>query len=178
MHQGTLSHQTEMVVVPSGHRSGGVPSAVYDGYRLGLEGACVDVVIATRLVNGTPVVLASKRVIGKPFGGYWWMQGGAVQGYRSILDFLSERAEKECGLRPRIVGLVGFYRTCAEDGIASTMQPCYVATVPREAIEQAKADSDHSSWALFSLEDLEKLPPNEQHWYPMRVFRRVLESMA
>src|SRR6476620_11071020 len=99
---GTFSHPVERIVVPAGQRTGGVPSADYDAYRAGLDSACADVVVCSRLRSGKAVVLASKRGPGKPFAGCWWMQGGATHSYRSILEFVSERAEKECGIRPTI----------------------------------------------------------------------------
>lgn len=105
------------------------------------------------------------------------MQGGAFHPYRSIVEFLEERAEKECGVRPKIEGLIGVFRTCAEDFHASTTQPCYVGSVAYKDLIKAKPDIDHTSWRLLKLEDLQTLPEEEKHWYPMLAFRLALESM-
>lgn len=105
------------------------------------------------------------------------MQGGAFHPYRSITDFLAERAEKECGVRPKIEGLIGVFRTCAEDFHASTIQPCYVGSIEYADIIKAKPDMDHSSWRLLSLRDLQNLPAEEKHWYPMLTFQLALESI-
>lgn len=155
----------------------GVEKKVYDSYNLGLERACADVVITLRLPDGQGAVLASKWSNEKPFGGKWWMQGGAFHPYRSITDFLAERAEKECGVRPKIEGLIGVFRTCAEDFHASTIQPCYVGSIEYQDLKKAKPDIDHSSWRLLKLVDLRNLPEEEKHWYPMLTFKLALESM-
>ena len=155
----------------------GVEKETYENYNLGLERACADIVITVRLPSGAGAVLASKRINGKPFGGKWWMQGGAFHPYRSIIDFLGERAEKECGVRPKVEGLIGVFRTCAEDHSASTIQPCYVGRVSYEGLIKAKPDIDHISWALLKLEDLQTLPEEEKHWYPMLAFKLALESI-
>lgn len=155
----------------------GVSKEVYDNYGLGLERACADIVITLKGPNGNGAVLASKRSKEKPFGGKWWMQGGAFHPYRSIGDFLVERAEKECGVRPKIEGLIGVFRTCAEDYHASTIQPCYVGSIEYADIIKAKPDMDHSSWRLLSLRDLQNIPAEEKHWYPMLTFQLALESM-
>ena len=78
-YRGALQFQE--VMVPDGHRMGGVEPQFYDGYRAGLDSACSDIVITTLLPGRTPrvsAVLAVKRASGKLFGGKWWMQGGAI----------------------------------------------------------------------------------------------------
>lgn len=80
----TSAEGFEEIVVPEGHRAGGVESVYYNGYRQGLDSACDDVVITTWLPVGVPAVLASKRAPGKLFGKKWWMQGGATHSYRGV----------------------------------------------------------------------------------------------
>ena len=111
------------------------------------------------------------------FGGKWWMQGGSYHTYRSISDFVLERAEKECGVRPKIQGLIGVFRTCAEDIICSTTNVCYVGYVPYEEVVKAQADKDHSDVRLITLCSLDLVPNHEKHWYPMTVFKQALRTM-
>lgn len=169
--------QNKKVKLPSGIKKGGVSKDVYYNYSLGLERACADVVITVRLPNGDDAVLAIKRAIDKPFGGMWWMQGGSFHPYRSIIDFLVERAEKECGVRPKIEALVGVFRTCAEDQVCSTIQPCYVGKIDYRELSKIKLDQDHVEWDLLTLNDLEDLPQEEKHWYPMLAFKLAMETM-
>ncbi|OHA32388.1 MAG: hypothetical protein A2928_00065 [Candidatus Taylorbacteria bacterium RIFCSPLOWO2_01_FULL_45_15b] len=133
--------------------------------------------VTTTLPDGRHAVIASKRAVGKLFGGKWWMQGGAVHAYRSYTDFVAERAEKECGVRPVIQGLIGVFRTCAEDALGSTMNLCYVGFVPHGELEAARHDGDHTAQKFLTMEDLLQLPESEQHWYPMTVFRIALQTM-
>lgn len=164
--------------VPQGHLAGGVSPEIYNGYRKGLESACIDMVITTELSNGVPAVIASKRADNKPFGGTWFMYGGALHSYRSITEFIMGRVLKESGLTPKIEGLIGFFRTCAEDFLASTMQLCFVGYVPYyECVEQMKSDRDHTECKFFTFEDIVALPISEQHWYPMLVFQQALLTM-
>ncbi len=165
------------VKVPDEHRSGGVSSEDYANYRRGLDSACADVVITTVLPSGEPAVLAVKRSSTSCFGGKWWMQGGAVQAYRPLLDFLAERAARECGVPPVFEALIGVYRTTAGDVHASTLQPCYVARVSYEDAARAQADKDHSAYRFITLRDLDQISEAEMHWYPKRVFDLALRSM-
>ena len=167
------------VRVPAGHRFGGVAQRVYDGYRNGLEGACADIVITARMPkNGTPVVLASRRAMDKPFGRQWWMQGGAVHSYRSLQEFIIERAEKECGVRPKIEGIIGIFRTCAEDKLCSTTQICFVGFAPYEELSHVCVDNDHKEWRLIRLDELLELERYDNfHWYPAVTFERALTTM-
>ena len=167
----------EDVVIPEGHRAGGVESNVYNGYRQGLDSACIDVVITTRLPVGIPVVLATKRAPGKLFGNKWWMQGGALHSYRSIEDFLCERVQAECGVRPALEGFIGVFRTCADDRLGSTMNLCYVGYVPYEDVVTAGYDDDHTACRLLTMSDLAFLPDSEKYWYPMYVFRKAMTTM-
>lgn len=168
------------ITVPSGHRSGGVAPDIYDGYRQGLDSACADVVITTHMPDGEARVLAVKRALGKPFGGKWWMQGGAIQSYRLIEDFLVERAERECGVRLVIQALMGVFRTCAEDILASTTNLCYVGYAPYDMVERASVDKDHTAFRLFSAHEFyqdTQEHEEEWHWYPKMTFAQALSSM-
>lgn len=168
----------EDVTVPDNHRIGGVGPEVYDGYRQGLDSACADVVITTVLSDGVPAVLTSKRAPGKLFGNKWWMQGGAIHSYRRIIDFLEERAEKECGFRPRVQAFIGVFRTCADDRLGSTINLCYVGFVDhRELIKTHIWDKDHTDFKVLTLDTLKRIPKDEQHWYPMFVFKEALTTM-
>ena len=169
--------ETEDVLVPEGQRTGGVPTPVYDAFSVGSERACADIVITTHLADGTPAVLTARRAMNKPFGGKWWMQGGSYHTYRLRTDFLLERAEKECGVRPVIQGMIGEFRTCAEDFVCSTTNSCYVGYALYDAIMKARADKDHSGLRLLTLDDLSSIPPEERHWYPMFVFKQALTTM-
>lgn len=173
----TSAEGFEEIVVPEGHRAGGVESVYYNGYRQGLDSACDDVVITTWLPVGVSAVLASKRAPGKLFGKKWWMQGGATHSYRPIEDFLGERVKAECGVCPRLEGLIGVYRTCADDALGSTTNLCYVGYIPYEDLTAAGVDDDHTAFRLLSLRDLGLLPSEEKHWYPMGVFRKAMETM-
>ncbi|MDP3771772.1 MAG: hypothetical protein Q8Q94_00140 [bacterium] len=168
------------ITVPPGHRSGGVSPDIYDGYRQGLDSACADVVITTRMPDGEAGFLAVKRALGKPFGGKWWMQGGAIHSYRSIESFLVDRAERECGVSPVIQALIGVFRTCAEDFLASTTNLCYVGFAPYHMVERASADKDHIAFHLFSAHEFRGsvyTHKEEWHWYPIQVFNAALDSM-
>lgn len=171
------AHDFEEIMVPEGHVSGGVDSAMYDGYRKGLDSACVDVVITTVLPDGVAAVLASKRASGKLFGNKWWMQGGAIHSYRRVHGLLVERAEKECGARPRLEGFIGVFRTCAEDMLGATTNLCYVGFVPYDDLGKVKTDQDHTGLRLLTLEDCCGLPEEEKHWYPMYTFIIALKTM-
>ena len=168
------------IVQPPAGTTNGVPPDVYDAYRRGRDSACVDIMLATRLKDGTPAVLLSKRKVNVCFGGMWWMYGGAVGSYQSMTDFVVERAKKECGIRPdpSELVLVGVYRTCAPDIIGSTLQPCYAARVGLAEIQKYMGtDQAHESIKLFTLRELYQIPTAEQHWYPMRVASLVLQAL-
>jgi hypothetical protein len=164
-------------ISPPGEVGRGARPEVYDEYRRGLDGACADVVVTTCTSDGILAVIATRRAEGKCFGGAWWMQGGATHAYRSYVDFVQERAAKECGVTPDIQALIGIFRTCAEDVHASTFQPCYVGWVDPEKRAELVTDSDHHAIRLLTLADLDVLPQGQRHWYPMQVFRLALETM-
>ncbi|MDP3779169.1 MAG: hypothetical protein Q8R30_03965 [bacterium] len=168
---------SQAIVVPEGHRIGGVGSVYYNGYRQGLDSACADLVITTCLPVGGPAVLASKRAPGKLFGKKWWMQGGAIHSYRLIQDFLGERINAEAHVSPQIQGLIGVFRTCADDVLGSTINLCYVGYVPYPFLEAAGFDGDHTAVRLLSQIDLNLLPDEERHWYPMYAFAKAIETM-
>lgn len=170
---------TRSVLVPEGQRTGGVPKPIYDEFSTGSERACADIVVTTHLPNGKPAVLAIKRNQSQPFGGKWWMQGGSYHTYRLISDFVAERAEKECGVRPEIQGKIGDFRTCAEDYVCSTTNLCYVGYAPYDAIMKARTDKDHTSWRLFTADDFGLFNERSEgwHWYPIIAFTRALSTM-
>lgn len=156
----------------------GVGGDIYNSYRKGLDSACADVVVTTTdPFTGINYVLAGKRATGKCFGGSWWMQGGAIHAYRSIVEFVVERAAAECGVRPKIEACMALARTCAPDVNASTMQPCFVGRVDWEALKAANPDVDHSKVKTLSLSDFEEMDDDELHWYPRMMFTLALESM-
>lgn len=169
----------ENILVPEGQRTGGVPKPVYDEFSTGSERACADIVVTTHLPDGAPAVLAIKRNKNQPFGGKWWMQGGSYHTYRLISDFVAERAEKECGIRPKIQGIIGVFRTCADDYVCSTTNTCYVGYVRYDAIIKARTDKDHTSWCLFTSDDLASfsIENSNWHWYPLLAFTRALATM-
>lgn len=174
---GCTGVRVSLLDVPAGV-SRGVSSSAYSEYRSGLDSACADIVVVTRREDGEPAVLLSLRRPDKCFGNKWWIYGGAIHAYRTICDFLSERAAQECGVSAEPEALVGVYRTMAEDHIASTLNVCYAARVPVEAIQAKLAtDSGHTSARLFSLNELVQIPLEQRHWYPMRVSQIVLASM-
>ena len=167
----------DTVDVPEGVMPG-VPPDIYNAYRKGRDSACVDIVIATRLEDGTPAVLMSKRADNVCYGGKWWIYGGALQSYRSIVDFIGERASKECGVEVRPQVLIGVYRTMSGDFVGSTLQPCYASFVSVAQIRKhKKVDDAHSSVRLFTADELLAMSAAESHWYPLRVANRVLRAM-
>jgi hypothetical protein len=140
--------------------------------------SCADVVIATRTPSGAPVILASKRKEGESFSGKWWMHGGGFAPYPLLREFALGRVEKECGITPRQLTLVGVYLTCAENIPTTTLQPCYVSDMPYDAVVRAmRTDPQHNRVGLFTAHDLINLPQEEKHWYPMRVFAKVLSTI-
>lgn len=173
-------YRVGLVSQPEGVTNGVSPE-VYGEYRRGRDSACVDIVLVTRLETGTPAVLMSLRNPTVCFGGKWWIYGGALQAYMSIEEFISERAAKECGVPVRPEVLLGVYRTIAEDHIGSTLQPCYAARVPIEAIRaKMSTDEGHSNVRLFTISELILLKGNcapEYHWYPVRVALLALWNM-
>lgn len=170
--------QEHQVMIPEGVTDG-VPKDIYDQYRAGRDSACVDLMVATKR-HGKPAVLLSKRKTSVCYGGKWWMYGGALQSYASIEAFIAERVRRECGVD--ITGrckkaLVGVYRTASSDHIGSTLQPCYAAWVDENELASILTDDAHDVLRIFTPSDIDALPENETHWYPMRVARKVLASM-
>lgn len=163
--------------VPPSHEIGRVSTAAHRESRSKKQQACADIVITTMLPVGGPAVVAIKRSVDESFEGKWWMQGGSVPSYRSYSDFVVERARKECGVTPIVEGKIGVYRTCAEDVIGDTAQTCYVGFIPFADLARAQADRDHPALRVFTAHELDVLPEEERHWYPMRVFRLALATM-
>ena len=166
----------DTIDVPEGVTPGVSPD-IYNAYRMGRDSACIDIVIVTSLEDGTPAVLMSKRADNVCYGGKWWIYGGALQSYRSVADFIGERARKECGVEVRPKALIGVYRTMSGDFVGSTLQPCYASFVPVAQIrDHKKVDDAHSSVRLFTAGELSVMPAAESHWYPLRVAKIALEA--
>ena len=169
--------------VPGGvNPTGGVRQEVYSEYRLGRQSACADLVIATRLADGTGAVLLSLRNNNVCFPGTWWIYGGATPVYQDIVEFVASRAKGECGVPVRPQVLLGMYITSSAgtgpEHIGSTMNACYAAQVPLDLIEQHRhTDEGHQSVKLFTLEEYLQLPAQQRHWYVEHVVRRTLENM-
>lgn len=169
------SYPTILMEIPAGHMNDFVPDEAHSAYRARKEVACADIVITTILPSGKPAVLSSKRNKNSCFGGCWWMQGGSYGAYSPIVDFVIGRAKKECGMEPNMEGVIGLFRTCAEDFHASTTNICYVGFVPYKSM--TKPDQDHSQQKWLTFSDLNMLPKKNRHWYPMLVFSLALETM-
>ncbi len=167
------------VTIPPGHRANGVPADIYHGYREGLVGACADIVMTTVLPKGLPAVLAIKRGPNACFAGKWWMQGGAVPCYMPLIEFVKMRAEQECGVRPFVEGIIGVFRTAADDKVADTIQTCHVGFVKYEEVAaKFKEDAAHSDRRLLTLGDINIImPASGMHWYPNLCFRAALRTM-
>jgi ADP-ribose pyrophosphatase YjhB (NUDIX family) len=163
--------------LPAGIADGVAPE-IYDAYRLGRDSACGDMVVATQKPDGAYAVLLSKRKDNVCFGGKWWIHGGALLSYSSITDFVASRTERECGVAVQPEVLLGVCRTCAPDYIGSTLQSCYAGRVPYAAIEKKLVDSGHTDVRLFTLDELDGIPPAERHWYPKWAAELTLQSLA
>jgi ADP-ribose pyrophosphatase YjhB (NUDIX family) len=163
---------------PEGVRTNGVDETIYTGYRMGLDSACVDIVITTRLEDGTPAVLMSRRKDNVCYGGMWWIYGGALQAYKTIDNFIADRAKKECGIIVSPQALIGVYRTMSYNLIGSTIQLCYVTTVPVSDIQSRMVTDDgHIEIRLFTLKDLPPESNEEYHQYVLRVSKIALSNM-
>ncbi len=128
--------------------------------------------------DGENAVLLSKRKSSEPFGGFWWVHGGSLGAYQSIAEFITERAKQECGVAVQLGPVIGVYRTSAANAVQSTMQPCYAAVAPYEAIvEKMRTDPNHESIRLFTESELASIPASERHWYPTRVAEIALANM-
>ena len=146
--------------------------------RRAKEMGCADVIISARRPDGVPVVLLSKRKRSEAFGGKWWVYGGSLPAYGDVHEFISGRAEKECGFKVTPQVLIGFYRTSAPDYPQSTMQPCFGAVVPFQAIERvASVDQNHDAIAMFTYLELVKIASAERHWYPIHVAEIAIHNM-
>lgn len=170
-------HPSYEVALPSPDITRGVLQTVYEGYRLGLDSACADVVITTILPSGVPAALLAQRGTGRCHAGQWWFQGGAIHTYRSILDFLNERAEREIGIRPAIEGIIGVYRCAASDYVGCVLVVCYAGFVGFDRIKAASPDQDHIGNArLITWEQYMQLPSEQRHPYSDRVIFLALAT--
>jgi len=166
------------VIPPPGFKGGFVSNETTGEWRESKVIACADVVITTRLSDDTPAVVASLRAPNTPFGNCWWMQGGGIPGYTPLQKFVRDHAMKECGAEVKLEALIGFFYTNAEDHHQSTMQPCFVGSVPFDGLsEKLIADNQHADVRLLTLRDLGELPKEQKHWYPATCFHAALESM-
>ncbi len=170
-------HGSLHVRVPSGHQPS-VPHETYWAYSAGLERSSVGVVVTTVLPDGVPAVLASKRGPGRTFAGYWWMQGSVIYAYRSIIELAKESVEEECGVCPRIEGLIGLFRLCVEGMLTSTLQLNYVGFAPYEEVRERARVEDHTELQLFTFNEWLQLPQQERHWFPEMNFRAALTTMS
>jgi hypothetical protein len=153
------------VTPPEGVTDGVEKRETYDDFRKGRLTACADVVLFTKCPDGEWRVLLSLRKADKPMGNIWWVYGGAPNSYADLRTFLTKQTEKECNCAPTIRAVVATAYTCAPDHIASTIQPCYLATIPYELVGKVATDSNHAAVRLFALDDYYLLPAASRHWY-------------
>jgi len=196
---GTLPIGYPVMAPTNATRSGGIEIDTYHGYRRGLVSACADIVLVRGDKNPKVPLLWRKKA---PFGKQWWVMGGAIHNFRRVEHFLLYRALVECGLiyssmSPNdfyeknkeqlssgslmgitIVGLVGCYRTAAQDSdedenVCDTINLCYLGIVDSNARFSHDQDHKHIKW--FTRDDIKK---NEKklHWYPKRVAQRALAA--
>ena len=173
-----LRMHSGLIIPPSEFEGGFVSPKAMEEWRKKKGMPCADVVITVRLSDGTSAVVASLRAPDMPFGRFWWMQGGSISGYTPILDFVRDRAEKECGVAVTLEALIGLFYTNAEDFSQSTLQPCFVGSAPFAGLsERLRTDGQHANVHLLTLKDLGQLPEEQMHWYPMNCFHAALTSM-
>lgn len=188
---------------PSATRSG-VGGEAYDAYRLGLAGACADIV----LVRGGPNPISVPMIYRKrpPFGKTWWIMGGAVHNFRSIHHFLLFKALTEGGIVQvpvefqkdgskaaqwfydkyplgdndwslqgvNVVGLMGCYRTPAEDQ-AGTGKVCDTLNLCYLGVLDPGVEVWHDrDHEEVRWFDMDQLTYSNMHWYPKRVATHAL----
>jgi len=146
-------------------------------YRSAKGQACTDHLIATKRPDGKHAVVLSKRNIAEPFGGFWWMHGGSIGAYMSIVSFIASRSLSESGVKVKPQVLIGVYYTSAPDSPQSSVQPLYASLVPYKALETVTTDAKHDSIRAFTTEDLGHLLPEERHWYPMSTSLLLLAAL-
>lgn len=155
-----------------------IPDDAYKAYTHGRDRACIDLVLCTRAPDG-PAVALSKRNKDNSYGDLWWVYGGALPAYTPIEEFITKRAEHESGVATAPQVLVGVYRIGAPDRVDSAITVCFAAEVPYvELVQKMRTDEAHQEMRLFTLQELESLPPQEKHWYPMRVAQLALNAMT
>jgi ADP-ribose pyrophosphatase YjhB (NUDIX family) len=184
-------------VNPHATRSG-VGGEAYDGYRTGLVGACADIVLLRDGENPAVPMIYRKN---PPFGGTWWIMGGAVHNFRLVHHFLLFKALTEGGILKdvknasefyakydltaddwslggvNVIGLMGLYRTPAEDQtgtgkVCDTINQCYLGLLDQGT--EVWHDKDHDQVRWFTFKDL--LEASDMHWYPRRVAMLALEA--
>lgn len=175
----------------------GVGGEHYDGYRLGLAGACADIVLVRDGAEPAVPMIYRKN---PPFGKTWWIMGGAVHNFRAVHHFLLFKALTEGGILKdvktasefyvkydlgaddwslggvNIIGLMGLYRTPAEDQagtgkVCDTINQCYLGLLDHGV--DVWHDKDHEQVRWFTWEELAN---SNMHWYPKRVAMRALEA--
>ncbi len=177
----------------------GVGQTTYNGYRLGLTSACVDIVLVQH-IDGALTVPMVKRAKA-PFGNTYWIMGGALHAFRPVNQFILWRAARECGLDPEglgidefvlrykldadtqsalginIIGPLGLYRTPAEDtpegSACDTLNLCLLGYYNGD--RGLYHDRDHAGIRWFRENELR--PGACGHWYPEHVGRRALAIM-
>ena len=146
--------------------------------RQGKQLACIDIVICARRADGVGVVALSKRKPNNPFGGIWCMYGGSIGAYQDVSSFITDRAEKECGIKVEPQVLLGAYQTsCVGDLPQSTIQLCYAVQVDYDALAATvRIDPSHVDVKLFTRDDLALLS-DDLEWYPKRTGILALDNM-
>lgn len=158
-----------------------VPAEHYHGYRRGKVGACSDIIAWTYNDDGIPAAILTFRKEGVCFEKKWWMQGGAIDAFAPVAEFVARCAKSESGSLPKIEALVGFFRTTefvpgVERRQISTIQSAYIGYVDRSSL-RLQADSNHTSAVLMTERMYSELPEAEKHWYPTLLLQILFETM-
>jgi len=196
------------IVVPDDATRSGVSGKVYGAWRKGLATACSDVVCVqywydryedeTKKIASHGYVPLIRRAA-PPFGGCWWIMGGALFNFRSNREFLFWKLLSEGGVEQggidevsarygagqraneydlHVVGCLGTYRTAAEDTAGTGKPPCDTINLCYMALVCGGLtfghDRDHTDVWFASAEEL--LPEDScGHWYPRHVALRALD---
>lgn len=153
----------------------------YHGYRRGKAPACADIIAWTMNADGVPAAILTFRKEGVCFEKKWWIQGGAVEAFTPISDFVARCAQRESGALPIIEALVGFFRTTEfvegeEKRQVSTLQSAHIGYVHPTSLV-LKADANHTSAVLMTEEMYTKVPEEEKHWYPTLLMQILFDTM-
>lgn len=158
-----------------------VSSEHYHGYRHGKVGACADIITWTLNAVGEPAVILTFRKEGVCFERQWWMQGGAIDAFAPITEFVERCAQNESGSRPSVEALIGFFRTTEfvagnEKRQVSTVQPAYIGYVDPNMLK-LQADKQHTNAVLMTEKEYAQLPEEEKHWYPSLLIKTLFATM-